>query len=268
MRKSLVVAALHSQRVATLERLAALPDRSWELLCLPGWRVRDVAAHLVAVDEAAVTGRLYRAVREAGNRREFESWNEVSLARWADRSPAELLDALERWGARMARLVTRLPSPVLRVPLRGWYGRQPVLFLHYRRVLDEWVHECDIAWAAEPRHEPVAARPEVPDVLAAAVLSTLPSLALPRAVRASGVVRLVVETGEEQRRTWGVDFARRQYGQRVTARPDAVVRMDACTLALLAEARWSWTDLPPERLTVEGDHGVATALLDVIASAP
>lgn len=267
MRKTPVVAALRSQRAATLGRLATLSDAGWELPCLPGWRVRDVAAHLVAVDEATVTGRLYQAVRRAGDRREIERWNDISLARWADRPPAELLDALERWGERRVRLVSRLPAAVLQVPFRGWHGRHPLLFLHYRSVWDEWVHECDIAWAdpAMTDDEPVPVGAHVPDVLAAAVLSSLPDAALSRAARTSGVVRLVVATGEEQRRTWAVDFARRQYGTRITARPDAVVRTDACTLALLAEGRWSWAGQPVERLTVEGDEDIATALLDVIA---
>ncbi|MEX0657775.1 MAG: maleylpyruvate isomerase N-terminal domain-containing protein [Egibacteraceae bacterium] len=268
MRKASVVAALRSQRAATLTRLAALPDHSWDATCLPGWRVRDVAAHLVAMDEASVTGRLIPAVRGARDRQEFERWNDVGLASWSERSPFELLDALERWGERLARLAGRLPSAALRVPVSGWYGRQPLLFLLYRRVLDEWVHECDVAWMAGSRAEPAAAGSEVSDVLAAAVLSTLPHLGLPRTPRTSGVARLVVHVGEDHWQTWGVDFARRQYGARVTARPDVVVRTDACTLALLMEDRWSWSRVPRDRLSMDGDELVASDLLDAIAPAP
>lgn len=269
MRKTPVVAALRTQRAATLGRLATLSDAGWELACLPGWRVRDVAAHLLAVDEASLTGRLHKAVSAARDRREFESWNEVSLAPWSDWAPGELIDALERCGDRLARFVARTPSALLQMPLRGWYGRQPLLFLHYRRVLDEWVHECDIAWADGSRTagDPVIPPPEVPDVLAAAVLSSLPHLGLSRGTRTSGVVRLVVETGEDARRTWSVDFARRQYGSRITARPDAVVRTDACTLALVAEGRVSWEGPGRGRFAVEGDDATAMALLDVVAPA-
>lgn len=270
MRKTPVVAALRSQRAATLHRLVELPDHRWEAQCVPGWRVRDLVAHLVAVDEASVTGRLYQAVRGAADRREFERWNDLALTRWSDRSPAELLDALERWGDRLARLAARMPSPVLQLPFRGWHGRQPLLYLLYRRVLDEWVHECDVAWSADPAagREPVAPPPEVPDVLAAAVLATIPHLSLARVARSSGVVRMVVDTGGDQWRTWSVDFARRQYGTRVTARPDSVVRTDACTLALLAENRWADTGLPAGRVTIEGDEEIAGDLLDVVAPAP
>lgn len=268
MRKTPVVAALQSQRAATLLRLAALPDHAWGSPCLPGWRVRDVAAHLIAGDEASATGRLLPAVRAAQDRRQFERWNDVSLARWSEHSPAELLDALERWGERLVRLVVRLPSAALQLPISGWHGRQPLLFLLYRRVLDEWVHECDVAWVDGDRGEPAPPRPEVPDVLAVGVLSALPHLALPRTPRTSGVARLVVHVGDQRWRTWGVDFARRQYGTRVTARPDVVVRTDACTLALLTEDRWSWGQVQPDRLTMDGDEQVAADLLDALAPPP
>lgn len=269
MRKTAAVTALRRQRAATLARLAQLPDRSWDAPCLHDWRIRDVAAHLIALDEASVRGRLVQAMNASGSRLEVEAGNQGSLARWADRSPAELLDALEQWGNRLARLVDRLPSAALRLPFRGPYGRQPLLFVPYRRVLDGWVHECDVAWATDPTgdREPVIPDPGVPDVLAAAVLASLPHLALPRAPRTSGVVRLVVNTAEEQWRTWSVDFARRQYGSRVVARPDAVVRTDALTLALLAEARWSWAEQPRDRISVEGDEDIAAALLDVVVTA-
>lgn len=267
MRKAPATAALRAQRRATLRRLSQLPDPGWDAPCLPGWRIRDVVAHLVAVDEASVKGRILPALRADG-RDAFERWNDASITGWADRSPEELCDALERWGDRLFTLAHRMPSAAAQVPFRAWFGRLPLLFLVYRRVLDEWVHECDIAWASCPdgSREPASAEPGVPDVLAAAVLYPLPHLALPRMERATGVVRLVVETGNERRRTWGVDFARRQYGPRVTARPDAVVRVDAGTLALLAEGRWSLADLG-QRLTVEGDDGAARDLLHALAPA-
>lgn len=267
MRKGPATAALRAQRSATLRRLSHLPDAAWDEPCLPGWRVRDVVAHLVAVDEAALTGRILPAMR-AGDRSAFERWNDGSIGRWADRSPQELREALERWGGRLHTLVRRTPAAAAQIPFRSWFGRLPLLFLAYRRVLDEWVHECDIAWATCPEaaRGPVPPEQEVADVLAAAALHPLPHLVLPKAERASGVVRLVVETGDDARRTWGVDFARRQYGSRVAARPDAVLRIGAPTLALLTEGRWSVTDLGG-RVTLEGDEEMAGDLLRLLALA-
>lgn len=269
MRKASVVTALRAQRAATLGALSALREDQWDSPCLPRWLVRDVVAHLVATDEAAVTGRLFPAMRGAADRRDWERWNDVSLLRWRDRSPQELLEALERWGDRLARVVTRVPAAAGRLPVRGWFGRQPVLFLAYRRVLDEWVHVHDIERVARPGAVPSLDEMPVgvPDVLAAAVLHPLPQLALRRAERTAGVVRLVVDTGGDRRRTWAVDFARRQYGVRVTVPADAVIRLDAMTLALITEGRDRWRDVPASRLLVEGDAAVAADLLDVLPPA-
>ncbi|HVL99895.1 MAG TPA: maleylpyruvate isomerase N-terminal domain-containing protein [Egibacteraceae bacterium] len=268
MRKTAAVAALRAQRVATVRRLAGLPDGIWHTPCLPHWRVGDVAAHLVAVDEAFATGKIHQALRRAGDLWEFDHGDDAT--RWDDREPAELLQELERWGKRLATVADRLPTVVGRLPMPGWLGRQPLLFFAYRRVLDEWVHECDVAWATDStsRQEPVAVEDAVGDVLALSVLSVLPHVGLPRARRTSGVARVVVDTGGGRRLTWGIDFARRQYGPRVTARPDAVVRTDARTLALVAEQRWAWQGVDAEHLTVDGDEAVATDVLDLLASAP
>lgn len=264
MRKAPGIAALRAQRTATLRRLSQLPDDAWDGPCLPPWTVRHVAAHLIAVDEATVTGRLYRVLRAATDRKELERWNDESLQRWVHGSPTELLEGLVRWGERLAALASRTPSVVGRIRLHTWAGRQPLLFLVYRRVLDEWVHECDLAWAthAVAPGDAVTAEGAVPDVLAEAVLSALPGVVLPRTERTHGVVRLIVDTGSGRRRTWGVDFARRQYGPRVNAAPDAVVRTDARTIALLSERRWDRARLSPRHLAVEGDDSVASDLLD------
>lgn len=270
MRKAPVVAALRAQRVATLRRLAQLEEAHWEARCRQSLTVRQIAARLVAVDEAWATGRILRAVRAASDGDDFAAWGDSSAARWLAASPTELLEALVRWGDRVVRLVARTPSVVGQLPVQTWMGRHPLLYYTYRRLVDEWVHECDVVWATGP--EPGVAVPDpepgVADALATAVLHALPGTVLPHTDRTSGVLRLVVETEEGSRRTWGVDFARRQYGPRVTAAPDAVVRTDAATLTLLAEGRWARPSVPAGRLIVEGDQDVAHHLLDAVAPIP
>lgn len=268
MRKASAVTALRGQRSATLRTLSRLPEASWDVPCLSAWRIRDVVAHLIAVDEAAVTGRLLPVLRAAADRHDWERWNDASVAQWSERPPDELRDALARSGERLARFVNGLPQIVSRITLRTWLGRQPLLFFVYRRVLDEWVHEHDVA-TASPHREGATGHPDpvLADVLAAAVLHTLPHLVLPRVGRTSGVLRLIVDTGADHRRAWGVDFARRQYGPRVSARPDAVARLDAATLALVAERRQHWQALPRTRLLIEGDEAVAADLLDALERA-
>lgn len=262
MRKTEAVAALRAQRRATLEQLAALDDRAWAAPCLGSWRVHDVVAHLVSIDNAALTGRLLPLLRNAQGRADVERWNDEAVGRVASTDPAALLAELERLGGRLAGLADRIPALAWQTPVRTVFGRLPLAFLPARRVFDEWVHGVDIARATER-----AAPNEVPcpGVLASAVLDALPALSLPRLGAAAGVVRLVVGTATEPdetehapRRTWSIDLARRQYGPRVTAPPDATVRLHAAALALLVEGR------PVDgygTVEIEGDGDLAGAVL-------
>jgi uncharacterized protein (TIGR03083 family) len=258
------VEAIRDQRSTTLRQLTQLEPAEWDVVCLPPWRVRDVVAHLVAIDEAAVSGRLLPLLREASGRADIERWNDVAVLRWADEPVSELVDALERLGSRLVVLAERIPGSLWRVPARTVFGRHPLGFLLARRVLDEWVHVCDIA-AATGRD--IVVPDGGADMLATAVLDALPTFLLPNLEPTVGVVRLVVHTGpigddgeHAPRRTWAVDFARRHYGPRVTARPDATVRMHAAALALRVEGR-SATG-PLAAVDVDGDADLAGALLD------
>jgi uncharacterized protein (TIGR03083 family) len=258
-----VVAALRAQRCATLALLCGLPASAWDEPCIPPWRVRDVVAHLITIDEAATTGRLLPLLRSARGRSDVEHWNDVVVAERAAADPATLLEELERAGERLVSVTLRVPAPVWRIPVRTVFGRHAIAFLPCRRLLDEWVHGVDIARA-------VGREPTTPDgapkLLAGAVLEALPALVLPELPPMASVVRLVVlvgapgDDGEHvPRRTWAVDFARRQYGPRVTARPHATVRLHATSLALLVEGR-----AEPDRATdicVDGDPEIASALL-------
>jgi uncharacterized protein (TIGR03083 family) len=255
-----VAEALATQRCATLDQLHSLEEADWDRACLPPWRVREVVAHLVAVDEAlVVSGRLLPALRTA----DLERWNEAAVVRNAALAPGELLERLERSVTRVERIVARLPRPLARLPLRTALGRHPLHVLLSRRVLDEWVHTVDIARATGAEE----LLPEgVAEELATGVLAAVPALSLPRLQDRAGVVRLVVETGAPgdphgPRRTWGIDFARRQYGPRVTARPDATVRLHASVLALLDGGRLAWPEAKPA-ITIEGDDELAGRVLD------
>jgi uncharacterized protein (TIGR03083 family) len=252
--------ALAGQRQATLGLLGGLAPADWDRPCLPPWRVREVVAHLVTVDEAAVTGRLLPVLRSHG-REEMERWNDAAVVRLAALPPDELVERLERWGVRLGRIAGRLPRILGRVRVRTAFGRQPLGVLLCRRIVDEWVHTVDIGrtvGAEAPVPEGVA------EALATGVLDTLPALVLPRLDERAGVVRLVVETGASgdphgPRRTWGVDLARRQYGPRVTARPDATVRLPATTLALLTEGRLAAS---AAAVDIDGDEALAVRVLE------
>lgn len=266
MGKGLVVVALREQRRASLALLEQLDDAAWDLPCLTPWRVRDVVTHLITLDSAALTGRLVPLLRSARDRRDIEHWNDQVVRQAEQHAPEELRAELERVGERLAAVAQRIPGLLWRLPVRTVFGRHPLHFLPARRVLDEWVHEVDIARACA-----LAGTVAVPfpDLLATAVLDALPALVLPRLDIGAGVVRLVVFTGEagadgdhDPRRTWGLDFARRHYGPRVTALPDATVRLHASALTLLVEGREVGSYGP---VAVEGDDELGQRLLAALA---
>lgn len=273
MRKGRAIEALRVQRERTLVRLASLETADWDRDCLPGWQVRDVVAHLVASDQGTVTGTIYRAMR-APDRAVIERWNDQAVLAWRDRSPEELLAALERWGRRLVRLATLLPAPLGRIPVGGAYGMQPALFALYRRVQDEWVHEQDIAWAVGGPDDagPVTVPPPlaVGEALATAALAAIRGRVLPDVPRSVGVLRLVVDpappggTVSARPVLWGIDFARRQFGERVTAKPDAEIVLGAAALSLLLLDRVRWTDLDANSLRLDGDEELAAALLNAL----
>lgn len=272
MRKARGLEAMRAQRERTRARLAGLSAAEWDLPCLPRWAVRDVVAHLVASDQASVTGAIARPLFGNADRSVIERWNDQAVLRWRDRPPEELIDGLLRWGRRTDRLARLVPTPLSRVPVGTPYGRQPLAFVLYLRVWDEWVHEQDICWALGAPRNGVPAPPPLPiaEVLADMVLAVLPRKRLPEVARSVGVVRLVVDPSPPEGAAtgrpavWAADFARRQYGPRVTAKPDAEVRVHAAALALLLANRVAWRDLGERWIAVEGDADAAAALLDAV----
>ena len=99
-----IIRAIKDQRRRTLSFLSELDPPQYELEVTPGWRVREVLAHLITSDKATVTGRILPAVFRSMDY--LEKWNERQVPRWANRDPGELLVGLDRWGRRFVRFVS------------------------------------------------------------------------------------------------------------------------------------------------------------------
>ena len=70
------VDAVRAQRARTIALLEDLTEAQWETEIVPGWRTREVAAHLVSTDEASLTGKfLLWGIRQKPIP-EIEQWNE------------------------------------------------------------------------------------------------------------------------------------------------------------------------------------------------
>ena len=275
-----LVCATYQQREALLRRMARLPDAAWDLACPvpqpppgvvrleePHRTVRDIVAHLLLIDEMVLRGGALRAWSGIRRLEHPGAWDLRRIEPLAGLPVADLVTLLARHGERFGRLIGAAPSALRRVPVPGPFGRLPLSSLVARRVLHEWLHEHDVAQATQGP-EPSMPAP-ISCVVADAVLQLLPAVGLPRMDVERGVVRVVVSCGSSDgvavRRTWGIDFARRQYGPRVVQPADAVIRVDAASLALLTNGRGdrvAETACPQ----VEGSTGLGMQLLEAWSS--
>lgn len=164
---------------AAQDLLAVLRDlapQEWDRPTdLPGWRVREILAHLAHL-ESEVAGM----EQPAGGRAEVEARRnqpmptvvtEAGVVAREGRSPAELLEELETACARRAEVLEALdlsdpkaPAPGLPGQL-GWDQRT----LLRNRPIDFWVHEQDVRRATgRPMTTSGVGAAHVADVMAAA----------------------------------------------------------------------------------------------------
>ena len=277
MAKASVLAGLAAQRRATLERLGRLDPAGWRQPTTAGLTVAELAAWLAAVDEAAVRGRLgalgsprpdAASPDESHTAAAPHLASTASVARVLARgdaasNPATLLLRLERAGARLERGARLLPGVLWRTRVESDDGLRRTLVLLLRlRMLREWVAVSDPALGPPARPVPPVARE-----LAQAALERLRTDVLPHVDIRVGVLRMVLEEipGQPGERTWGIDFARKHYGRRVDAAPDAVVRTWSGAVARLLEGEVEASGLGPEDLRVEGNRTLADAWLGAVA---
>jgi uncharacterized protein (TIGR03083 family) len=258
MGKAEVVREVRAQRRATLALLLGLEDEAFDLpTALPGWRVREVVAHLVTLDRGAVTGSLLPAVVGPwASTQALEAWNDRQVARWADRPLPELLLGLDRWGRRFLALVRSVPERLYGLPLPTHRGRMPAGWLLWSRAHDEWTHRQDIRRALGLPDEEVD--------LAGVAGFVLRAVGLDRA-RAAGRARgtVVLDLEGVPLPAWRFDLATGRFGP-VPGDGVADVRLTAPGPAfiLAASGRDSFEELRATgHLQVEGDEAVARAFL-------
>jgi uncharacterized protein (TIGR03083 family) len=251
--KAEVVRAIGAERERTLALLRSLERAQWDLDTeLPGWRVREVVAHLLSTDRAAVNGTLVLQVMRSTDK--LERWNDRQVVKWADRPPTDLLLGLERWGRRFRRLARAVPAAVYRMPMRTMYGRGGAGLLLWARPFDEWVHRQDLRRALALPHEAADLAP-----IAGFVLATIPSATLPD-VEATGTVAIELEGVPLH--PWCFDLGARTVVDGGAQYPDARIVVDGAQFVMTVGGRGSFAELEAEgALKVEGDRAPADALL-------
>jgi len=185
--KDEIVRAVKAERRRTLALLRTPDAPAFDTpTALPGWRIRDVVAHLITLDRATVLGANLHVVF-AGMPR-IERWNERQVPTWSSRPVPELLIGLDRWGRRLARLYRTIPEGLYRLRVPTYLGRAPLGMLLWSRAYDEWVHRQDIRRALGLGDDDVDLVPAAEYVLTAIGID-----AVPRLVARRGTVAVSLE---------------------------------------------------------------------------
>lgn len=255
-----VVESVRACRARTLALLEDIPEADWERTITPGWRLREVAGHLVSTDEAALNGRLLLFSMKRRTVEELEAWNDRVVSRWADRPIPALLDGLDRWGRRIARLLAIAPAPVLRRSVPGPSGTASLLWLGMMRVYDEWVHMEDVrrTFSFPADDSPEAVAPVVRQLFAGIPYQTLPRI--PHDVRG----RVALALTDMDLPDFVVDLQGRRFGLGL-AGWDARVAGRVRAVAMVAAGRDPWREAEVEgHLVIEGAREPAEAFLDAL----
>ena len=255
MNKDQIVRAIRDERARTSSFLRGLePDQFDTPTALPGWRLREVIAHLVTTDKASVLGANLPIV--LGSMDRLERWNDRQVPKWADRPVPDLLIGLDRWGRRMRRLAQTMPSALYRLRVPTIFGRAPLGILIWSRVYDEWVHRQDMRRALGLPDEEVDLESPAEFLLTAIVWAVLPQVQGPPG-------QIILSLEDTPVPEWRFDTAART-GAPAAGAQEAAARVagPAPKIIMSAAGRESFQSLQSEGvLKVEGDQGLSARFL-------
>jgi uncharacterized protein (TIGR03083 family) len=250
--KTDILRAVMDQRRLTLTYLGGLDHARFDVEALPGWRVREVLGHLISTDRAAVTGTILPVV--FGSMEKLEAWNDRQVGKWADRDPADLLVALDRWGRRFIRLASAIPGRVYQVRMPTLWGRGPGGMLVFSRAYDEWIHRQDIRRALGEPDEDVDLAPVGEFLMNAIGMDTVPALAGARG-------RVAISLSEVPLPAWSFDLASGSSGPNGET-ADATIEAAGPGFVMAAAGRGAFEELQARgQLSVFGDQELGRTFL-------
>jgi len=257
--KRSVVEAVRAQRARTLGLLERIDEQDWETIVTPGWRVREVAAHLIVTDEDALTGRMLKLGLRRVPVEALERWNDQQVGRWADKSIPAILHALDVWGRRMTRIASLVPAAAARRRMTTPLGRVSLSWLGMMRVFDEWIHDEDIRRALQLPSDDGA---EVVEPVARQLFAVIPIQTVDR-IPGGATGRVTFRITDLDIPTFGLDLDRRTFGLGMEA--DVEIAAPAARLVMVAAGRDPWRAVEADGgLCVTGERKVAQVVLDAL----
>jgi len=259
--KAEIVRGTRMERVRTLALLRTLDAAQWETEVLPRWRVREVAAHLITIDKASVTGSIFPKIFVSSDK--LERWNDQVVGKYADRPIPELLVALDRWGRRLLGVVKAAPASAFKLRVPTMWGKGPAGMFAWSRPFDEWVHRQDIRLGLGMALETADLAIPAGFVLTAAGTSVLPEL--------QGMAgSITIDLTGVPLQPWAADLHSGEAafrsgtaaGSLAAPGPAASVKAPAPEFVMTASARGTFAELEEKGdLVVEGDREIADAFL-------
>ncbi|GEM_PF-5764792 len=264
MEKQAILEGMAAQRRQTVDRLGGTAT-VWEHVMPNGVSVGGAASWLVDADGQAARGRFGALAGPVPQATADDPGGEPA-------SPVEVLEALEAGGQRLRERLRRMPRALWGLVTATAPGQRLTLAEALARYVQrEWTTLAHPLGDHDEAPGGVLLPPGPASlVITDAALARLPVEVLPHAVPRVGVVRLEVAPlpGSAPIRWWGVDFARKHYGPRVTALPDARVEVWGGALARVLDGAVDWQDLEGDGLAIEGDRELAAACLASSGAGP
>jgi uncharacterized protein (TIGR03083 family) len=257
--KSEIVRGTRTERGRTLGLLRSLEPAQWDIEVLPGWRVREVAAHLITIDKASVTGSIFPKILTSSDK--LERWNDKVVGGYADRSVPELLLALDQWGTRLLRVVKATPAKAFGVRVPTMWGKGPAGMFAWSRPFDEWVHRQDVRLGLGMSLETADVAVPAGFVLAAAGTSVVPEMH-------GRTGSITIDLSGVPIHQWTADLSTgeswfRPPGDKVARH--VTVTAPASRFVMAATGRGTFAELEDEGvLTIDGDREIGDEFLRLL----
>lgn len=250
------IAALETEWAQLDELLTGLSDEQWSAATpLPGWRVKDIVAHLIGTESMLLGHAAPEVEITAADhvRNDIGRFNEQWVVSMADDRPAAILERFRRCTAERLTALRAMDADVWEAEGFTPAGKDSYGRFMRIRVFDCWLHEQDIRVAVD---QP-GGDGGVPAELALDEMAGAMGFVVGKRAAAPPGSRVVLELTGAAGRTINVeraadDAARAVVVDELSGPATVTVRMPIAVFARLAGGRAEPTTLR-DQIEIEGD---------------